>query len=169
MAKKKIAVLPASRKTAPKKTSTTKKSKKIAEDPVAHNWQSMFVLAEHWRSDLDFFVTELNFFKILIDKYLLQLIDEVHIKGTRQIASDLTRFEKDATKLGQDLSSHLSQLTGLVQDPFAHDSQLSITRHDALAASIQDLFKRFRSLKTEVYKVAENVMESEKAKHLLAG
>ena len=169
MAKKTIAARPPSRKTASRKSRPMKKSKKIVKDPVVDNWQSMFLLAEHWRSDLEFFATELNFFRKLIDKYLLHLIDEDHIKSTRQLATDLTRFDKDKLKLDQDLTLHLSHLSSLIQNPIAHDSRSSVMQHDALEASILDLIKRFRSLKSEVFAVAEKAMESEKAKHLLAG
>jgi hypothetical protein len=55
----------------------------------------------------------------------------------------------------------------LIQNPFAQESQVSTELHNKLEGSMSDFVKNFKSLKKEVFMVAENVMESEKAKHLL--
>jgi len=167
MAKKSTATRASSRKSAAKKPAVKKQTKKSSEVPFIPEWKSMFVIAEHWKSDLSFFLDEMNFFKMLIDKYFLSLIDEKHINGTRHLAAGLSQFEKKRHGLENEVTSHLTQLADLIQNPFAHDSQVSVGLHQKLEGSIMDFVKNFRSLKKEVFLLAEGAMESEKAKHLL--
>ncbi|MBA4055804.1 MAG: hypothetical protein C0490_13900 [Marivirga sp.] len=156
----------------PKKTilpTTPRKSasKKPANDPLIQDWESMFVMAEHWKSDMDYFLEELNFFRKLVDKYFLSLIEEKHINNTRHLAAGLAEFDKKRVEIERDLNTNLTQLSNLTQNPFAQESQVSVELHHKLEGSMSDFVKNFKSLKKEVFMLAENVMESEKAKHLL--
>lgn len=167
MAKKSTAARASLLKGAAEKSAVKKPTKKSSEVPLLPEWKSMFVIAEHWKSDLSFFLDEINFFKMLIDKYFLSLIDAEHINGTRHLASGLSQFEKKRHGLESEVTTHLTQLADLIQNPFAHDSQVSVSLHQKLEGSIMDFVKNFRSLKKEVFMLAEGAMESEKAKHLL--
>jgi hypothetical protein len=148
-------------------TSRPASSKKSANDPVIQDWEAMFVIAEHWKSDMDYFLDELNFFRKLIDKYFVSLIDEKHIKNTRHLATGLTEFDKKRVEIDNALKTHLTQLTNLMQNPFAQESQESTELHVRLEGLMSEFVKNFKSLKREVFMLAENVMESEKARHLL--
>lgn len=167
MTKKSTAVRASTGKSAAKKSDAKKQTKKSSEVPLVPEWKSMFVIAEHWKSDLVFFLDEINFFKMLIDKYFLSLIDEEHINGTRHLAKGLSQLEKKRHELENEVTTHLKQLTELIQNPFAHDSQVSRSLHQKLEGSIVDFVKNFKSLKKEVFILSEGAMESERAKHLL--
>src|SRR5689334_1884428 len=67
---------------------------RITVDGKDRSWQSMAVLSNHWHSDLKFFNDELNFFRKLIDKYLMWLMEEANIDSTRKLASDLKAFDQ---------------------------------------------------------------------------
>lgn len=45
-----------------------------------NSWQEMYIITERWQSDLAFFNDELSFFRKLINKYLLWLVDEKNIE-----------------------------------------------------------------------------------------
>lgn len=127
----------------------------------------MFVIAEHWRSDLDFYLDELNFFRALLDKYLLILIDEKRIDSTRHLVAGLKQFERERLTLESEVKHHMSQLTNLIQNPFAQESQVSLKMHAKLESAVTDFMKSFKAVKKEVFTLSEKAMESEKAKHLL--
>lgn len=150
-----------------KKSTTTPSGAKAHEIPVLREWKTMFILSEHWKSDLAFFQDEVAFFSLLLDKYLLTLIDNNHIDHTRHLVTGLTEFEKKRLALGEQVNKHLLSLRNLVQDPFAQDSQVVRNQHEQLEAAIADFTKNFRTLKKEVFSLAESAMTSEKAKHLL--
>lgn len=149
------------------RTSVKKQGQEEAEVSVTSQAKSMYVVTEHWKSDMEFFHDEMNFMRTLIDKYLLSVIDEKHIDGTRNLARDFTQFDKKRDELESEVTSHLTRLADLIQNPFAHDCQVLRDAHGELEVSMADFVKKFRSLKKEVFALAEHAMESEKAKHLL--
>jgi hypothetical protein len=163
MSKRTAAALSRSRKAA----SPKKGAKKNPDDLVVGDRQSMFALAEHWKSDLDFFLDELNFFRKLLDKYLFVLIEEKRIGNTLHLVTRLKQFEKKRAELEGEVNAQLKELTNLIQNPFAQESQKSVELHSKLEGSIADFVKNFKSLKKEVFTLSEEAMESEKAKHLL--
>jgi hypothetical protein len=162
MAKRTIVKRPLTKKKATKGT-----GKKMDEDSVQHDWQSMFVLAGHWQSDLKFFRDELAFFQKLIDKYFVWLIEEKNIGDTRRFASALTTLERRRSSLEEDVSRHLVRLGNLTQNPFVQNGQESRDQHALLEKSSADFAKAFRDLKKQVFQLTEHVIESEKTRHLL--
>jgi hypothetical protein len=163
MAKRTIVRRPAAKQPARRKV-----SRKNVEDPVVNNWQGMFAVTEHWQSDLSFFADEVAFFRKLLDKYFIWLIDEKNRTDTQRVISDLATFEKERSSREHDVNLHRSQLTNLIQSPFAHDGQESIEKHATLETQMADFTKKFRSLKKEVFVFTEKIMDSEKLQHLLS-
>jgi hypothetical protein len=132
-------------------------------------WQQMYIISERWNSDLTFFNDELDFFRKLIDKYFMRLIDEKNIESTLKLATDLAKFEKRSFTILQRLNHHLRHLTNLFENPFSHDVRQCKDEHGQLEELLAPFTKDFRKIKKEVFSVTEHVMDSEKARHLLNG
>jgi hypothetical protein len=156
-------------RTAAKTPVRRKKPTVIPQDETERSWQQMYILAERWKSDVVFFYDELNFFRKLVDKYFMSLIDEKYIDRTRQLASDLARFEKRRYTVSQRLALHLKELALLMQNPFAQNAQRCRDEHGEIEILFSEFTKEFRKVKAEVFDLTENVMASEKSRHLLNG
>ena len=130
-------------------------------------WSALYILAEHWQSDLKFFGDELRFLKELIGKYFISLIEVDHIDHTKQLVDELLDLEKKRKRLEKDIGEHLHQLTKLVESQFLQDTQGYKERHGKLEAGMSEFLKDFRKVKKELFHVTEQIMKSEKAKHLL--
>lgn len=131
------------------------------------SWQQMFIISEHWLSDVKFFSMELNFLHRLIDKYFMWLVDEKNIESTRKMASHLSKVEMERAALGEKLEDHMRSLANLIENPFSHDAQNGRDNHEKLEALMAAFAKDFRAIKIEVFALAERVVESEKVKHLI--
>jgi hypothetical protein len=131
------------------KKATGKKAEKqgfTPEDSEMRLWKQMHIISEQWQSDLAFFNDELTFFRKLIDKYFIWLIDEKNIQSTRIMVSDLVKFEKRRIEIGVRLRQHLKHLVNLIENPFPHNAQQCKDDHVQL----------------------EDLLDSEKIKHLLS-
>lgn len=135
--------------------------------PQPELWQSFYALAQHWLSDLKFFEHELNFFRTLIDKNLSLLIDAKNIDKTRTMVSHLISLEKDREKLHQHVLKHAQHITLLVGNAFAQDAQKVKEEHAEIEVSVAEFLKTFRAIKSEVFKLTERVVHSEKAKRMV--
>lgn len=130
-------------------------------------WSALYILAEHWQADLKFSEDELRFLKELIGKYFISLIEVEHIDHTKQLVDGLLDLEKKRKRLEKDIGEHLHQLTKLVDSQFLQDTQGYKERHSKLDTEMFEFLKDFRRVKKELFHVTEQIMKSEKAKHLL--
>ena len=133
----------------------------------ANNWQMLYILTEHWQSDLAFFKDELRFFQSLIDKYFFSLIDKENIDKTRLVVADLSKLENRRTDLERSMEQHLKHLGDLLENPFPFSAQHYRDEHTRLGVVLAEYVKNFQQTKREIFAFVEHVMESEKAKHLL--
>lgn len=140
---------------------------KITDNPAVADWQSMFAVAEHWQSDLKFFLDEIFFFRKLLDQYFIWLIKEKNVVDARQLISDLSVFEKKRASLEHDVTTHLSQLANWIQNPFAQDGHRSHDKHSDIEKSMAGFVKEFRGMKKEVFRLTEQMIDAEKMQRLL--
>jgi hypothetical protein len=140
----------------------------IKNDSSGENeWISFFAITKHWQSDLGFFTDEFRFLRSLIDKYFLQLVKPENIVTTKAIADKLTKLDKKRSSIEQMLNDHLNHLTNLVEGREPQNAQECRDEHAALETLMTDFTKDLRSLKQEIFRLAEQIMESERANHLL--
>ena len=166
-AKKKPAVkAPVTRKRIVKKP-LNNKAAILASNPPEKEWEAFFILAEHWQTDLKFYADESQFLRSLIDKYFMWLIDEKYIEETRKMASKLMKLSERRSLVEQNVAEHLKHLGNLIQNPFPYDAQAYRDEHARLESSLADFLKEFRIIKKEIFLLTEQVIGSEKVKHLL--
>ena len=130
-------------------------------------WSSFYAVAQHWQSDIKFFEDELSFFRLLIDKNLSLLIEASNIEKTRTMASHVTNLEKERVILSNQISTHVKHIAALMENPFAQDAQQFKDEHGKLENAFGDFTENFRSIKSEVFKVNEQVVHSERLKRLI--
>jgi hypothetical protein len=152
----------------------TKKSKSVPEENVDKTqfypgdiWSLLYPVVEHWQSDLRFFEDELNFFRLLIDKHLSFLIEEKNIAQTRSMVADVTNLEKERTQLAERLASHAEYMASLVKNPFVQNAQECKDEHVRLESEFAFFVKKFRKVKSEVFKLTERVIHSDKVKKMI--
>ena len=133
----------------------------------ANNWQMLYILTEHWQSDLAFFEDELRFFRSLVDKYFFSLIDEETIAKTRLLVAGLSSLEKRRASLERKIQEHLKHLANFLENPFPYNAKHFRDEHARLEVVVAAYLKNFRQTKKDIFGFVEHVMESEKAKHLL--
>jgi hypothetical protein len=154
-------------KTTSKKVKRGVKSGEDSVVPQGELWSSFYATAQHWQSDIEFFESELVFFRLLIDKNFSLLIEAGNIDQTRRMASHVTNLEKERGALAVHVSKHLKHIAALMENPFAQDAQHFKDEHAAIEREFADFIKNFRSIKSEVFKLNEQVVQSEKVKRLI--
>ena len=150
-----------------KKTGRANAAARRPEKPVNISPEQMYIVGEHWLSDLEFFKDELSFLRNLIDKYLMWLIDDKHIEDTRIMVSRLKEMENQRLQVEVRIREHFKHIQEIIENPFSHDLQSFREEHEYLENRMAKYSKGFREMKRNVFKHTEMIMESEKAMHLL--
>jgi hypothetical protein len=131
------------------------------------DWQELYVLTEHWQSELAYYQDELRFLRMLIDNNLKLLIEDEGIKKVQEVALKLSEIETQKLNLEQNTNKHLNHLQDFIKNSSSKDSREFRDEHEYLEIELTGFVKNFRSLKKNIFKLSEQVMQTEKAKHLL--
>lgn len=124
-------------------------------------YQQLYVLTEHWLSDLEFYKSELRFLSHLIDKYFIRITHKENLDEVRSLVGDLTKIGSQCHLISEKAVKHLGHLSELIDDSFKYDSHVFRTEHEELENSIASFVKQFREVKAAVFTVSEDVIETE--------
>lgn len=130
-------------------------------------WQELYILTGHWQSDMKFFQDEIRFLVNLVNKYFMFLIEDENIMKVQTVAGKLSRIDEQRSVLERKIIIHLHRLKELMEDSSTGNEDTFRNEHIALEDEIADLTKSFRETKKAVFELTENVIQSEKIKHLL--
>lgn len=125
------------------------------------DWQELYVLTEHWKSDLLFYKDDLKFLNHLVDKYFIWLSKKENINQVREIEQSLVQTNKTCTNLMERVNMHLSHLANLIENPFKYDSNKFRTEHQILEDEITFFVKKFRENRKNVFEITKHVIETE--------
>lgn len=124
-------------------------------------YRELYILTEHWQSDLQFYKDDLQFLYHLIDKYFIWLINEENLGEMRNLSSGLSETGINCDRLLEKTSKHLTHLAELIDDPFKYDSHKFRSEHEELENEIASFIKKFRKIKKETFADMEPVIEKE--------
>jgi hypothetical protein len=128
---------------------------------------SAYVLAEQWKSDLDFYADELNFLNVLISKYFISLLGEQDFPSLPKLVARLKETKVVREELTRDAILYMSKIKLLiVNDPNSEEFNQK-KESIKLKASITLFTRNFMSLKRQIFARIEEVMEHEKMKRLI--
>lgn len=136
-------------------------------DKLQESWIKLYPLIEHWQSDMKFFEEEARFLHLLIDKYFVELIKEKNIDKTRVLAKKLFSMEPQRKYLAEQIGTHLLHLQELMENSFSHDAHVFYNEHLEMEKSILRFMGDLRSLRSEVFKLIENVISEDTKHHVL--
>ena len=131
------------------------------------DWQKLYILTEHWKSDLLFYKDDLKFLDHLIDKYFIWISKKENIDLVRDIELNLLQIYKQGNSLLKRVNKHLHHLAELIDDPFKYDSHEFRKEHEQLENDIAAYVIAFRKNRKETFVITEYVVDTEKFVHIL--
>ena len=125
------------------------------------DWQQLYVLTEHWKSDLEFYNDDLKFLHLLIDKYFMYISKRENIDMVREIEIGLLEMDNRSSMLLRQVNKHLHHLAALLDNSFTYDSHTFRTEHERLEDDLAHFVEDFRKNRKEVFTITEHVIERE--------
>jgi cysteinyl-tRNA synthetase len=124
-------------------------------------YQQLYILTEHWRSDLEFYKNALRFLHHLINKYFVWFAHKEHHAEMTNLVSRLSEITRMCNDLLRKTSENLRHLTALIDEPFKYDFHQFKSEHENLESEVVSFIKIFREIKKESFAVSEQVIEQE--------
>ena len=131
------------------------------------NWEELYFLAKHWKSDLEFYKDDLRFLHNLIGKYLIWITKKENLESVADIRKKEHELTLRCKELHQKVSTHLDMASIIVKGGREADKKDFFTTHGELENEMADFVKTFRQSRKEVFKVTEYVMDSEELRNIL--
>ncbi|MBT8280140.1 MAG: hypothetical protein KJO16_01080 [Muriicola sp.] len=131
------------------------------------NWQELYVLVNHWKSDLEFYKDDIRFLQQLIEKYIIWITKKENmdrVAGIRKKEHDLAL---SCDKLHNKTKDHLGSIADFIDGKATISEDEFLTMHGKLEKSLSEFVKDFRESRKEVFKVTEYVMDSEELQNIL--
>ncbi|MEK6152280.1 hypothetical protein WIW50_03430 [Flavobacteriaceae bacterium 3-367] len=129
-------------------------------------WDELYVLTQHWKSDLEFYRDDLRFLHHLIDKYFMWITEKENLDLVKEIKKNLFTTGKQSKDLLAKVGKHLIQLGQLVENPNSGEAAIFKMEHEHLEDEIADFVKSFRQNRKEVFAITEYIIDSEQLPHI---
>lgn len=130
-------------------------------------WDELYVLTEHWRSDLEFYRDDLLFLHHLIDRYFMWITRSENLGMVKEIKKELIEMSNKNKDLLEKVKKHIIQLGRLVENPGFGDAGIIKTEHEHLEEEMTDFVKSFRKNRKEVFKITEYIIDSEQLEQIM--
>lgn len=123
------------------------------------DWYELYALTQNWKSELLFYIDEHRFFRRLIDTNFGELAQSENLDAVRELEIDLLETDRRVRDLLRKTNKHLEQLALMVEEPKRKDSRIFRIEHEHLEDEIARFENNFRTLRKDVFALAEYMME----------
>ncbi len=130
-------------------------------------WQELYVLTEHWQSDLEFYKDDLRFLHHLVDKYFIWITKSENLEIVKEIVLQVTDLQKRCENLIEKVLNHRHDLTYFENNSEESKWQQALEQHEELEKEIYSFVKEFRTNRKEVFRITEYVIDSEQLTDLI--
>lgn len=131
------------------------------------NWQELYVLTKHWKSDMLFYKDDLKFLHHLIDKYFIWITQKGNVEAVQKIGTSILKDSRDCETLIEKIDDHLVHLAALINEPLKKESGKFRDEHQELEDEIAHFTKTVRENRKLLFRVTEKVLDSEQLAHLM--
>lgn len=131
------------------------------------NWQELYILTDHWKSDLNFYKDDLRFLHHLIDKYIIWITKDDNLNLVKNIQKNLFEIRNKSMDLMKEVTTHQGNLGLMVENPVQSSNPQFIDDHEDLEDKMSKFVKLFRSNRKEVFSITEYIIDSEELPNIL--
>lgn len=131
------------------------------------DWKELYVLTNHWKSDLLFYKDDLKFLHHLIDKYFIWITKKDNLDEVQKIGARNLKDTEECNLLLKKTDEHLAHLSSLIEEPLKHNSGEFRDEHQELEDEIAFFIKKVRENRKELFSITARVLESEQLVNLM--
>ena len=131
------------------------------------SWEELYHLTQRWQYEMEFYSDEMRFLYKLINQFFSQLLEHENIRSLQLMIKKIAETEIIVEDIQKSITDHLSQFKNLIHNTSVEREDALRADHSELENKVTELENRFKNMKREVFELTEEVMRSEKMKHLL--
>jgi len=133
----------------------------IQDSELEDELQELYILSNHWMSDIHFEEDEIRFLKKIINNYLVPGLKSGQLNEIADFNKTLTRQDENIANLKNKIAGLLKFIGGLVNDSNAEIRIDLVEKFAALEAEMKTLFESVKQVKKSLFSFTEEVMKAE--------
>ena len=134
---------------------------------ASSSWEELYILSNHWKSDMEFYQDDLKFLYHLVDKYIIWITKDKNLKLVEEIKNRLFELKSNSIQLLEKVNSHRLDI-GHIIDGTSHIKESYIKKeHQELQLNMSDFVKDFRDNRKNVFRITEYIIDSEELPNVL--
>ena len=133
----------------------------IQDSELEDELQELYILSNHWISDIHFEEDEIRFLKKIINNYLVPGLKSGQLDEIADFNKTLTRQDENIANLKNKIAGLLKFIGGLVNDSNAEIRIDLVEKFAALEAEMKTLFESVKQVKKLLFSFTEEVMKAE--------
>lgn len=123
--------------------------------------------ALEWKSNQEFYKTELHFFEKLCFMFLTPLTKQEGLVHVNNLVMHIQGLIKTNEFLSTRIEKHLIHLEDALENKILNEHHVYTTEHSIINKEIKQLTSESNEIKSELYEITEKLLHHEKLKHLL--
>ncbi|NNL08747.1 MAG: hypothetical protein HKP38_05945 [Croceitalea sp.] len=124
-------------------------------------WRELYVLTEHWKSDLLFYKDDLRFLHHLLDKYVIWITKEENLELVKGLQKSLHELKLVVESLLEQIAEHQKNLGLLVTLANIYKEKEANETHAQLEERFATFVKDFRENRKELFRLSDYIIDSE--------
>ena len=124
--------------------------------------EELYILTEHWQSELLFYKDDLKFLRHLEDKYFTWTTAKVNLDNITRVGESILKDTRDCDELLQRIKKHLAYLAQIIDDSEHQDIKSFRSEHQELEEDIVQFIANTKNNRRQLFKVIEFDVDADK-------
>ncbi len=117
-----------------------------------------------WKSSLQFIEGELQFINQLLNSYVFEPTTPNLFERLQEYKEQITKIEEEIEDIYRNIRKHESELGGMLECDTISCDHTYYQDHELLEVTYKKFYKKFRELKSDVFRYAGGILKAKKDK-----
>lgn len=128
------------------------------------NWNELYLLSEKWKSDLEFYLYELNFLETLIESHFSELLLTENLDELRELQIELYELKNQSEYLLSYTKNNLECIVDVINNVYIHETSSLRIENEQLEENIVRFVNGEREIKKFIFNMIKSILENKKTK-----
>ncbi|WP_142785907.1 hypothetical protein [Changchengzhania lutea] len=130
------------------------------------SWNDLFILTEHWKNDLDFYLFEMKFLESLIEKHFSKLLLCENLDELRELQRDTFDLRNQCEYIQRCIKTNLESIVDIINNTYIYNTEEFRIENEQLEDDILEFINNEREMKRVIYSMIKDILENEKPKQV---
>ena len=131
------------------------------------SWEALYLLAENWKKDLDFYLFDIKFLETLTANNFSELLLCENLDELRELQIEVFELITQCEHLLKCIQNNLESIVAIINKTYIHNPSEFRIENEQLEDSILEFINNQREIRRVAFSMIRDLRESKKSKYIL--